>query len=185
MSELHYKNTPVSIIKIDYDNGENIIIVSKNPVLAHMMIKRSIDKNYATPNFFQEYYAVENNIKEFTITTLVENLTFRTAEQQAEKLRKIHHSVRETPAHKAAGIRAMSLNKLLDAFKQKHIPLNKEDKNFLLMVINTYDKDPVSLQLLCNMVYKTSSFAEFRSWFNEIELTDDRDRHQFFNRGDD
>lgn len=170
MARQIYKATRLYILKIDYDNGKNYILAAKDPDLTELMLKKAIQTGVASPNFYQEYYAVKNNIKTFKITVLQDNVSYKDVRKVVSIYSKTYKSVKLTKEEKDNIIICSAMNKLKDAFIQKNVILNDSQLEFCTTVINTFKNEPKMLKSIADISYKVKTFNEFKNIFNPNDL---------------
>jgi len=161
--EQFQKYITYTIIKINFDNGENLIFASKAPWLTEMKLKEAIEKQTALPNFVHEVYAVENGIKTFTIEILEDNVPAKQYKQKVALYSKKFGSVKQTMKYDEN----WCFNRIMDAFTNKSIFIDADKIEYVKRKIAGVDEHV--LRVIGNFVYRYKTWEEFKNDINNLE----------------
>ena len=152
------KHVIYTIIKINYDNGKNIVMASTAPHLTEMKLKEAIENHTCKPNFVHELYAVDNNIKTFTIDILEDDISSSKYRQKVRLYSKKFNSEKPIMTYDVN----WCMNRCIDSFASKQIFLDTEKIETLKKIINKFEGQEELLKILGDHVYKCETYEEFK-----------------------
>jgi len=157
------------IVKITYDNGKYYFFPSKNVDMTIYSLKKAIKEKEASPNFYHELYAVNNNIKTFEVDIVENNVPVRQVHKHVNTFTKALGGMKLTKKEKDDIVIHSAINKLRNAFEQKSIFLTAKNILFLEEAIENMQGNVTIIKLITKLVYSMNSFAAFETLIIDLE----------------
>jgi len=158
---MSYKTNNIYIIKIDYDNGQCFVMMSKDPYMTKYSLDKALRTGKAPKNYWHETYMLKNKTKYTGITIIEENVSYKHKDKLEKMYRRTYNSIEPTYAEYAAIICEAARNKLNDALH----PGIPDEHKYIGMLINAFSTEPDMLDIICNKAYKmTGGVKEFQEY---------------------